>query len=516
MLSRTATVIAVLCLLICSYAAEAVGSGVHFIKGTIDGCMFFKDRGWLPITAQKFSCITPISIKTEKGAWGSIVYPFASLSLRPDSEAELRADSVTIKRGSMKVVVFSIPKGYVFRTPQAILGVRGTVFSANASGTVEVSAGKVEVFPENSSGSSMINQGESFGTPEVSSGTELPLTLKMIEAALVLEHDGKYEEAAVAYSELMKESSFAELPEYRAHLLESALINAFKSGKPISAELQKTLAAAVKEFPEAWYESVKSILARENKNEIALLKKLSPVLHKFDPNDPRDKLIEAMIAEIQMNDKNLIDSMRTLTFDENLASASEVLDDFWSDAKTFLQLLTYPNTVDSNRTTSMMDPDSLSELSRSARQKRILVGSSLPDSLLEAQGLYFLLKAYLVDGRYEDAEKVYAFLKTHHSGSPWANRAAKAMELSKKLTNLQGKESVNNVVSATETVDLSFVSRIISELKSGLFSSQSQSEKSSISTETVAEVKASGKISSETKKLPDKRPFSAGSINSGF
>ncbi|MBF0543112.1 MAG: FecR domain-containing protein [Candidatus Riflebacteria bacterium] len=506
-----------LLIILVSSMLEASDEKPYFIRGTNEGCFVGTEQNWLPLMASKILCRAPLKIKTGENAWGTIVYPFSSITLRPQSEVEFKQDSLIIKKGSFRAVVFSISNDVKFRTPQVLLGIRGTIFSASGNGGVTVEEGKVEATSENGS-SSMLLPGQSLGASE---SFQMPATLQRIEEALTYEHDRKYDEAANIYLDLFKDPGFANLPDYRSNLLEMALTDTINSDSPQSnssktKEVYQTLAEALKEFPEVWYETARNVLSSESKMDIAKMSELTPKIHPFDPANPRDQLIKGLQAEIQMNDKSLFEAVKGIIYEKTLASAAETLQGFWADTKTFLQLLTFPNTVTREQATNMISPDSLKSLSPTAVKKRILVASSLPNDLLEAQGLYFLIKAYLSDNRLDEALKVMDFLFKHHPNSPWTLRGKNAIERF-KISEKNAKIKVNQTLeTASQTEDLSFVSRMVSNLNSAIFEKNQNKENATETLQLPGESVTGKTASAPTPKLNDKPMTPSGSLQRGF
>ena len=393
-----------------------------FLRGSQTGCFLGNRGSWEELTAPKIQFSVGTSLKTDRGGWGTLVFPFGSLVLRGNSQVRIEPSGLLLQTGSFKAFVRKSPQGFKFRIPSATLSVRGTVFSAEAAGGLQVEAGIVEVGISGQAPET-VSDGETWG--QTADADQLPESLKQFEGALKAEHDGKSEVAVKQFLELVKSPAYAGLPTFRAHLVEKALVDFARAGLSLTHALAGALREAVKEFPGALFNSLQTTLSGEEAKASRSLLGFAPDARNGKSPDPRELVAEALLAEMTADDDGMNKAIKDLTKDPKTRVQAEGAGEFWGTSLTYLQAMTDPRSIVPARITVMISPSGLRKLSPKAAAHRVSLATRLPAETLEAQGLYFLLKALWADKKTEKAAWLMEFFRSHYPGSPWLDRAEK-------------------------------------------------------------------------------------------
>lgn len=393
----------------------------RFLRGTEVGCLQKVGDNWLPITEPRLTCPPQTLVKTEGKAWGTVIYSFGTLMVHPGSELQFQAGGILLTRGSFRAFITKSPGTFRFRQPQATLCVRGTVFSANASGSVSVSAGSVA--------QTAIDGIETILTPSTNSSPEaqeaLPEALNQIEQALQADHDGKPVEAVESFVQALNNKALANVPDYRANLLDQCLQNLSRSDMAPDSSAVRAVGKLLKEVPEAWYAFLEKLLKQGQTKEAQALLKLAPVLKPFDPKNARDQVIRSLVADATGNLKELEAAARDLVTSSTALETGKDPQGFWSDSSIYVKMLKFPKTVKPEMTTRLLHPSSMSGLAPAVARKRMAAINSLPRDLLEAQGLFQLIRAYLAGGQWDRANETLGFFAKNYPGSPLLKQAQK-------------------------------------------------------------------------------------------
>ena len=422
--------IVVLLMFVGSCTAWASGP-VVFFKGTDGGC-FFHSAGtaeWQAVPGNRLVCGPQIGLKTEAQSWGTIVYSFGTLTIRPSSEILFQANGLVLTRGSYRAFIQANPKGFQFRTPQAMVGIRGTVFSANADGGISVQSGSVEVTP-NQGAPVQVSAGYSYVPTEPAcilnvppEGGEGPLseTMQSLEKALQAEHDHQYRVAAEAYLRILRDPLLPKSDEYRRHLAESALKNLALSGVGSKDSLTQLAAVVLRQDVEAWHGVMETFLRQGLSEPIRSLLNLSSTLRPGQKPDFRDTVTKGLLAELEKDLQALKSAGNSL---QNASgSASGGADAFWKDSQTYIQVLASGRPVDPSRITQMISPSGLNGMAAELARRRVAAGTSLPFGVLEAQGLYYLVRAHLAAGNTANAERIMSYFRKNFPDSGWLARS---------------------------------------------------------------------------------------------
>ncbi|MBF0500950.1 MAG: FecR domain-containing protein [Candidatus Riflebacteria bacterium] len=389
-----------------------------FVPGSSNGCFLQTRTGWQPITAASIPCSIEAIIKTDENGWGTILYSFGDITLRPNSETQFVPGGIILTSGTFRAFVHRSPKGFQFKTAHATMGVRGTVFTVGASDSVSVEAGSVEVTPNNGQ-AELLTAGQNIGNTSVAS---LPEVLGLIETALRAEHDKKPLEAAAAYAKAISDKTLTS--EYRDKLLQQCLKNLITSGVGPDNPTVKLAADALKASPETWYKVTESLLSQGNSSNLKNLSRLSDALHVFNPNDTRDLITSSLLADAVQDKMNLAETAKKLAGTSvDVGSSASRLKGFWSDSLIYVKTLATPQAIKPGEGTRLISPAALAGLSPAVAKKRIQTVGSLPRDLLEAQGLYYLIRAFLLDGRYKEALDVMHYMESHYANSSWLSKA---------------------------------------------------------------------------------------------
>ncbi len=406
-------------------AGEAAPLGT-FIKGSPEGCFLGGPNGWNPLTEPKVPFFVGTRLKTEGTGWGTLAFPFGSIVLRGNSEVRIEPAGLFLQRGTYQAFVRRTPQGFKFRIPSATLSVRGTVFTVAGEGGLQVDAGTVEVAAGGEAGTP-ISAGNGWGTP-VTADAALPTSLQSFEAALRAEHDGKAVEAITGFLDLLDAPSLAGLPVFQEHLAEKALVVFGEAALPAGHPLMTRLRTAVGRLPEAWYGALEKALAADQAAAAQRLLGFAAAARAGGPPDQRELVARALLAEMTLNDQafeKLVDKL--VSTPVPAAPPAPEASEFWSSSRTFLQAMHDPRLVAPDRLTQMIAPATLARLTPRAAASRVALASRLPAETLEAQGLYYLVKALRADGKNQQADQAMAWFRAHHAGSPWLERAEKLL-----------------------------------------------------------------------------------------
>ncbi|NLI77896.1 MAG: FecR domain-containing protein [Candidatus Riflebacteria bacterium] len=428
-------------------AGEATPLGT-FIKGSTEGCFLGGPNGWNPLTEPKVPFFVGTRLKTEGTGWGTLAFPFGSIVLRGDSEVRIEPAGLFLQRGTYQAFVRRTPQGFKFRIPSATLSVRGTVFTVAGEGGLQVDAGTVEVTAGGEAGTP-VTAGNGWGTPVAADAT-LPTSLQAFEAALRAEHDGKPAEAISGFLDLLDAPSLSGLPVFQEHLVEKALVVFGEAGLPADHPLTARLRAAVGRLPEAWYGALENALAADQAAAAQRLLGFAAAARGGGPPDQRELVARALLAEMTLNDQvfeKLVDKLGATP--TPAATPQPKPSEFWSSSRTFLQALHDPRVVAPERLTQMIAPAALARLTPRAAASRVALASRLPAETLEAQGLYYLVKALRADGKNQQADQAMAWFRAHHAGSPWLERAEKLLARVRSTTRAQVKKVVGKATTAT-------------------------------------------------------------------
>ncbi|RCK79740.1 MAG: hypothetical protein OZSIB_4212 [Candidatus Ozemobacter sibiricus] len=181
------------------------------------------------------------------------------------------------------------------------------------------------------------------------------------------------------------------------------------------------LQAAARELPNGVYAALETTLARE---EVAASRRLL-AFAELAGADRRALVARALLAEMTLDDPTFERLMKELAAPPSQETSKPT--GFWASSLTFLQAMHDPRLVAPAQITSMVAPSSLERLSPKAAAKRVGLATRLPASTLEAQGLYYLIKALKMDGKLAEAQKLLAFFQANYAGSPWLDRAIQVM-----------------------------------------------------------------------------------------
>ncbi|MFZ2958250.1 MAG: hypothetical protein WA705_15280 [Candidatus Ozemobacteraceae bacterium] len=477
-----------------------------FAPGSPNGCFLMGKEGWVHLAGNKIACPNDATVKTDETGWGTIIYSFANITLRPGSEVRFVPGGLTLTNGTFRAFVHRSPQGFRFRTPQATLGIRGTVFTAGASGSVSVEAGSVQVTP-NTGSPEILTVGQSTGTVTVSS---LPEVLKTIETALQAEHDKKPAEAAAAFAKAFSDKSLDGMTEYRDNLLQQFVKNLVAAAPAPDDPLVQQAAAALKTLPETWYKILEALLSKGDAAGLKTLAGLSNALHPLNPRDPRDQIARGLLADAVQNRLALSDAAKKLLGANGLAvgSTTTKLQGFWSDSLVYVKTLAAPQTVLPGEATRLLSPAALANLAPAAAKKRIQAATTLPRNVLEVKGLYYLVRAYLLDGRYDDALQIMSFFEKHYPGSTWLERAR--TELAQYRLRVVA-QSAKRAAVASHTKRLSSKHGKTVKQVEGVFIRQAQQAGAS-------GLEATGKVASGAQSLTGtpENPDAAGSLQEGY
>ncbi len=398
-------------------AAEAAPLGT-FVRGSPTGCFLGQPEGWIPLTVPRHEFTVGTRLKTDTTGWGTLVFPFGSLVLHGDSEVRIEPAGLLLQRGSAKAFVRRSAQGFKFRLPGAMLAVRGTVFAFDADGGLAVEAGAVEATADGSA-PVVVGPGQSWGSG-VDAGN-MPATLAAFEAALRAEHDGQTIPAITAFLDLLADPAVKGLSSFREHLVEKALTNFCRADLPATHPLVARLRAAARELPDGVYAALEATLARE---DVAASRRLLDFA-ELAGADRRALVARALLAEMTLDDPTFERLMKELAAPTPQETPRPT--GFWGSSLTFLQAMSDPRLVAPAQITGMVSPSSLERLAPKAAAKRVAIATRLPASTLEAQGLYYLIKALKMDGKLAEAQKLLAFLQANYPGSPWLDRAIRLM-----------------------------------------------------------------------------------------
>ncbi|MBF0500948.1 MAG: hypothetical protein HQM09_12495 [Candidatus Riflebacteria bacterium] len=247
-------------------------------------------------------------------------------------------------------------------------------------------------------------------------------TRDLTESALRAEQAKKPLEAAAAYAKAFSDKTLTS--EYRDQLLQQCLKNLIASGIGPDNPTVKLAADALKSSPETWYKFTESLLSRGNSASLQNLSKLSDALHTFNPNDTRDLITRGLISDATQNKLSLTEIAKKLdSTSVDIGSSATRLKGFWSDSLVYVKTLAAPQAIKPGEGTRLLSPAALAGLSPAVARKRIQTMGSLPRNLLEAQGLYYLIRAFLLDGRYNEALDVMRFMQSHYADSSWLSKA---------------------------------------------------------------------------------------------
>lgn len=419
---------------VCTSSAQAE-EAVRFLRGTEAGCFQKADDTWVPIQEPRLPCPPRTGVKTEKKAWGTVIYPFGTLMVHPGSELQFQAGGILLTRGSFRAFITRSPGTFRFRQPQATLCVRGTIFSANADGVINIATGSVEQTPIN--GIARILTPDTASAPIVPE--ELPEVFTQIERALQADHDRKPVEAVEAFVQALNNPSLAGLPEYRSDLLEQCLQNLSQSGMTPDSPTVREVGKLLKTLPDVWYSFLERLLRQGQGQEAQRLLRLAPSLKPFDPKNARDQVIRSLVADATGNLKELEAAAKELIGGSATISQKDDPKGFWSDSSLYIKMLRFPKTVKPEMTSRLLHPTAMKGLSPAVARKRMAAINALPRDLLEAQGLFQLIRAYLAGGQWERANETLSYLAKNYPGSPLVKQAQKLVSQYRPVVETQRK-----------------------------------------------------------------------------
>ena len=481
-------------------AAPVSGEDPTFLRGTKNGCWQKASEDWVPITEPRLPCPPRTVLRTDEKAWGTAFFAFGSVMIHPGSELRFEPQGMLLTRGSFRAFITASPGAFRFRQPQATLCVRGTVFSADASGTVGVTAGAVGLIG--------IDGNETRLTPETSptakpSG-DLPDALEQLEGALEADHDGKAALAVERFVKALNNPALAGLPEYRTRLLDQCLQNLARSNPPPAPAIVAEVGKLVGALGEAWYATMQRLLEQGRTQDVQALLKLAPIVKPFDPENPRDRIIRSLAADASGNLKELETSVQELGNEGSSITPRPEVSGFWQDSEDYLRMLRFPKSVKPEMTTRLLQPATMKTLAPTVARKRMAAINSLPRDLLEAKGLFQLIRAYLAGGQWDGANETLSYFARNYPGSPLLQQAKKLVadyDRAAKATRKRGKRPATASVRLPRPSGgtVSVASEAVSAIESGR-----------------GETAATGSLASATAAPESTEGASAESLGDGF
>lgn len=181
--------------------------------------------------------------------------------------------------------------------------------------------------------------------------------------------------------------------------------------------------------------------------------------------DEKFMIAKSLIAEAQNNESDLKAFLSVFTNKYADLYNTPKLNLFWKSSLTYLQLLVDPRLIPPSNITQMISEKALSKLSNKTIKKRLAAVSLYSQEQLEAEGLYYYIKALLLTEQYDEANKALNFFRNKYSGSIWLLKIEDFIEksnnksLKTKLINDENIDSINNIfnkniVPATPSISL--------------------------------------------------------------
>lgn len=408
-----------------------------FFPGSASGCFQQEGTAWKALGAGKTDCSQGMRIKTDDQGWGALEVTCGSLVIKSNTMIFVSPAGVVLERGAFRAFIRHAPGAFKFRLPNATMGIRGTIFTAQVPDGVSVEAGEVEVQP-NSGSAVFVTAGDTWGAaPQPQGDAPIVSGALLFESALADEHDGRFEQAAQKFSALRTDPAFQGLPDFQAKLAVSLVENVSRAGLPAEHALVKAATEIARGNPNLFFTALENSLRQAAHGAAEALVSIGERIGKAITSDSRFAIAVEMNRLAQGGKPSGNKSV-----DTSGQTEKKPLPRFWQDSRVFLNILRNPEQIPQNKIVQLLQPESLALLSAKAKKERLAVMNKISPRILAAHGLYLLVRALLAAGERQDAESILTkAFREQFGDTPYYLKALKMFKASQPKTAVSKQQN---------------------------------------------------------------------------